>query len=121
MFRDNPDNLLPCRGCIGDPDLPDWRPVRVGTPAQLRLRLTPTEPEADPPVSDAVNRPHHYARYKIEPIHFIRENELPFWMGNVVKYVLRADAKNGLEDLKKARRYLDMEIARAEGHPDWSA
>lgn len=68
---------------------------------------------------DPVARPNHYRRFKIEPVRFIMENELPFWMGNVIKYILRHDAKNGLEDLKKARRYLDMEIARMEGNEDF--
>ena len=77
------------------------------------LMETPTQ-------GDAVVLPDHYARWKIEPILFIRENDLPFWMGNVIKYVIRAEHKNGLEDLKKARRYLDMEIARMEGREDWN-
>jgi hypothetical protein len=64
---------------------------------------------------DAVHRPHHYARFKVEPIYFIMENDLPFWAGNVVKYVCRHDAKDGLQDLKKARRYLDMQIKKIEG------
>lgn len=72
-----------------------------------------------PPASDPVHLPHHYARFKIEPIRFIMENNLPFEVGNVVKYVVRADAKNGIEDLKKARRYLDMMIAKAEAKEDW--
>jgi len=59
-------------------------------------------------VPDPIARPHHYARYAIEPITFIMANDLPFCVGNVVKYVLRYDAKNGREDLLKARRYLDM-------------
>lgn len=70
--------------------------------------------------NDPVNRPAHYARFKIEPIYFIMENDLPFWAGNVVKYTLRYDAKDGLQDLKKARRYLDMQIAKMEGKQDWS-
>lgn len=86
----------------------------MGTPTFHPGLSTPT---AD---SDPVYRPNHYARYAIEPIHFIMMNELPFWMGNVIKYVVRADAKNGIEDLKKARRYLDMQIKRIEGDPDWS-
>jgi len=69
---------------------------------------------------DNVVTPNHYSSWAIEPIKFIRENELPFWMGNVIKYVIRASKKNGLEDLKKARRYLDMEIARMEGDPEWN-
>jgi hypothetical protein len=42
------------------------------------------------------------------------DNELPFWMGNVIKYILRADAKNGLEDLYKAKRYLEIRIEHLE-------
>lgn len=71
--------------------------------------------------ASAVHRPHHYARYKIEPVHFIHENNLPFMVGNVVKYVLRYDAKDGLQDLKKAKRYLEMLIASEEGRDDWSS
>lgn len=63
-----------------------------------------------PPASDAVFRPHHYARFIIEPLTFINANKLPYNIGNVVKYVCRFDAKNGLEDLKKARRYIDIQI-----------
>lgn len=73
-----------------------------------------------PQSTDAVNRPSHYARFKIEPIHFIMENNLEFWQGNVIKYTLRWDGKDGLQDLKKARRYLDMQIKKMEGDPKWS-
>lgn len=64
---------------------------------------------------DAVVRPNHYSRFKIEPIYFIMENGLSFAQGNVIKYVCRHEFKNGVEDLKKARRYLDMMIAQLEG------
>lgn len=59
--------------------------------------------------------PDHYSRWKIEPITFIMENDLPFAVGNVVKYVLRAPYKNGLEDLRKAERYIQFLINEAEG------
>jgi hypothetical protein len=62
------------------------------------------------PKSDNVYKPSHYTKYKIEPITFIMQNELPFAMGNVIKYVMRYKDKNGLEDLRKARRYIDMII-----------
>ena len=70
----------------------------------------PTNPQTPAPavVPDDIERPTHYARYAIEPITFIMANNLPFCVGNVVKYVLRYDAKNGREDLMKARRYIDM-------------
>lgn len=62
---------------------------------------------------DAIT-PHHYTRFAIQPITFISENRLGFLAGNVIKYVCRHDAKNGLEDLMKARRYLDELITRTE-------
>lgn len=71
-------------------------------------------------MTDPVHRPNHYARYEIEPVEFIMKNGLPFAVGNIVKYVLRYDAKNGVEDLKKARRYLDMLIKQVEGDPDFA-
>jgi hypothetical protein len=71
--------------------------------------------------SDMVLMPKHYGRFKIEPIHFIEENRLSPLQGKVVKYVVRYDAKNGLEDLYKARRCLDMLIKKVEGNPDWWA
>ena len=58
-------------------------------------------------VSDPIRFPPHYTRCKIEPIRFIAENGLDWFQGNVVKYVCRHDAKNGIEDLKKAQRYLE--------------
>lgn len=65
------------------------------------------EPE---PASDPVFRPHHYARFVIEPLTFINANKLPANIANVVKYVCRYDAKNGREDLLKARRYIDIQL-----------
>ena len=72
------------------------------------------------PATDAVTTPSHYLRFKIEPIKFIEENGLPFAIGNVIKYVCRYDAKDGVQDLKKARRYLDMLIKRLEGDAEWN-
>lgn len=68
----------------------------------------------DEPASDAVFRPAHYARWAIEPITFISANNLDFLTGNVIKYVMRHDAKNGLEDLRKAARYLEILIGHVE-------
>lgn len=58
--------------------------------------------------SDNVYQPSHYTKWKIEPITFILQNNLPFGVGNVIKYVMRYKDKNGLEDLRKARRYVQM-------------
>ncbi len=56
---------------------------------------------------DPINHPRHYNSHPsgIETIRITRE--LPFDLGNAVKYVMRAEHKNGLEDLKKARWYLN--------------
>lgn len=65
-----------------------------------------------PKTVDAVNHPPHYTHGKIEPIDAIEDWKLGFCLGNVVKYIARSYHKgNTLEDLKKARWYLDREIA----------
>ena len=66
-----------------------------------------------------VHLPPHYARWKIEPIRFITENDLDWCRGNVIKYLMRFDAKNGMEDLKKAKRYLEMLIEKENNNADW--
>lgn len=60
---------------------------------------------------DNVNHPPHYKVGGIEVIDFIESKKFNYNLGNVIKYVSRADHKgNRLEDLKKARWYLDREI-----------
>lgn len=61
-----------------------------------------------------VNHPNHYNQ-GIEAIDVIESWGLNFSLGNCIKYVLRAPYKGKeLEDLKKARWYLDREIQRIE-------
>lgn len=63
------------------------------------------------PKSDAVNHPAHYKVGGIETIDFIEAKKLGYNIGNVVKYLTRADHKgNKLEDLRKAQWYLTREI-----------
>ena len=52
----------------------------------------------------------HYKELSIQPIEYILANKLGFCEGNVVKYITRYKSKNGLEDLKKAKHYIDMLI-----------
>lgn len=52
----------------------------------------------------------HYKRMPIQPITFIHENKIPFIEGNVIKYLCRWSEKGGVEDLKKARHYIDLLI-----------
>jgi hypothetical protein len=62
--------------------------------------------------ADMVNHPPHYKAGGIETIDFIEAKNLGYNLGNVVKYVSRADLKgNKLEDLQKAKWYLDRAIS----------
>lgn len=63
------------------------------------------------PIPNVIDHPSHYNRGKIEVIDFIEDQGLSFHLGNVIKYVARAGSKGDkLEDLKKARWYLDRYI-----------
>ena len=64
---------------------------------------------------DAVNHPKHYTDHP-SGIECIQVTEhMNFCLGNAVKYIWRADLKHdAIEDLKKARWYLDREIAKRE-------
>lgn len=61
---------------------------------------------------DMVNHPPHYECLKPEPIDVIESWDLPFHEAQVLKYTVRWKGKGGVEDLKKARFYLDRLIAR---------
>jgi len=67
--------------------------------------------------TDNVNSPAHYKRDNIEAIDVIECFGLNFHLGNVVKYILRHEGKDGLQDLKKAAWYLAREIANRQGRP----
>ena len=65
--------------------------------------------------SDNVNHPKHYTSHPsgVECIQVAEH--MSFTLGNALKYIWRADLKgDALEDLRKARWYLDREIARRE-------
>lgn len=57
----------------------------------------------------------HYEQFNIQPVVFIAANNLDFLTGNIIKYVLRHSKKNGVQDLEKAKHYLDMLIQKAKG------
>ena len=58
----------------------------------------------------------HYASKAIQPWDYITSNNLPFLEGNIVKYITRWRDKGGVQDLHKARHYLDklLEIEQAK-------
>lgn len=63
---------------------------------------------------DNVVHPAHYTQWTLEPFTFLMLNQVPFAEGNVIKYVLRWRKKNGLEDLRKAKRVIEMMIELEE-------
>jgi hypothetical protein len=80
-------------------------------PSQLREDRVLTRP------NDLVNHPSHYKSGGIETADFIEAKGLNFHLGNVVKYVSRAGLKEGstkIQDLQKARWYLDRQIKLLE-------
>ena len=75
-----------------------------------------TQETVEPEVKkDLVNSPSHYTVGGVETIKFIEAKQLDYHLGNVVKYVTRANYKGEeLQDLKKARWYLERAISVRE-------
>ena len=62
--------------------------------------------------------PNHYKRGSIQVWDFIADQKLDFFLGNVVKYVCRAGHKKyeeEIDDLLKAKAYIDKKIALVSG------
>ena len=93
--------------------LMELKKKKVGRPRKV-AEVAPTPPiqiEMFEPATDPVNHPAHYKVGGIETIDFIEAKKLGYNLGNVVKYLTRADHKgNKLEDLRKAQWYLTREI-----------
>lgn len=69
--------------------------------------------ESNKDLREYVENPSHYNSGKIEVIDFIEDQKLGFCLGNVIKYVSRAgkkDSSKTIEDLEKAKWYLEREI-----------
>lgn len=77
---------------------------------------TETESESEPMTNDIIAHPSHYTEgRKFEPKDVIRDWGLNFNLGSAVKYISRAGRKDDiLQDLKKARQFLDFEIEAIE-------
>ena len=52
----------------------------------------------------------HYKDVAIQPVEYILANGIPFVEGSVIKYVSRWRAKGGIQDLQKAKHFLDILI-----------
>jgi hypothetical protein len=52
----------------------------------------------------------HYKKYQIQPVEFIIKNNIGFVEGNIIKYILRFKEKGGVQDLLKAKHYIELLI-----------
>jgi hypothetical protein len=88
----------------------EWKTITISTSNESIK--APTQIEMFEPTPDPVEHPAHYKVGGIETIDFIEAKKLGYNLGNVVKYLTRADYKgNKLEDLRKAQWYLTREIS----------
>lgn len=93
-------------------------PKKKDEAAAVEIAQEPeVKPVEIPTKEDVINHPSHYTRGNIEVIDFIEDQQLPYHLGNVIKYIARAGHKGDkLEDLKKARWYLDRYIKEVMPH-----
>jgi len=56
-----------------------------------------------------------YKSMIIQPVEFCQKNKLPYCESNIIKYCCRHRAKNGKQDLLKAKHYLDLLIEMEYG------
>ena len=59
--------------------------------------------------------PKYYGRWPLEPNTFCMINHVETAVGNIIKYIMRHDMKDGVKDLLKARDYLNMMIEHHYG------
>ena len=52
----------------------------------------------------------HYKKYEYQPIEFINDLNLSFIQGNIIKYIVRHNDKNGIQDIDKAIHYCELAI-----------
>jgi len=97
-------------------EMPPMTPA--GPAPGARPTVGPTSPSGASTANEAVDHPPHYNAHPsgVECIDVVEH--MGFNLGNAIKYVWRADLKgDAIEDLRKARWYLDREIARRGGTP----
>jgi hypothetical protein len=58
----------------------------------------------------------HYKDMPIQPVQYIHSNGIGYFEGNVIKYVSRWRAKNGIADLEKAKHYIELLIELETPH-----
>ena len=94
---------------VGEHQKAALSPERI---AELSAQAGKLKARMEGDLGDAVNHPAHYKIGGIETIDFIEAKKLGYNLGNVVKYLTRADHKgNRKQDLEKAKWYLERELS----------
>ena len=98
---------FPCNGCsvIGRGE---HSRLEFGNSINVTSPGNPREVEGDA-LSTQVGGG-HYKGMAIQPVEFIHKNGIGFCEGAAIKYLCRWRSKNGIEDLKKARHFIDLLI-----------
>jgi hypothetical protein len=105
----NIDIVYYARGSMRKKRIKRTKPVQLTLP--LAVRRERAEKLLTKPEVDMVNSPPHYTAGGVETIDFIEAKNLNYNLGNAVKYITRAGLKgNRVEDLKKAKWYIEREI-----------
>lgn len=92
----------------------------IGEDEAAELDHPAAEPTAKP-TGNSIDHPDYYNTGKIEVIDFLEDQNLPFHLGNAVKYICRAGKKDPhktVEDLKKAAWYINRYINLVLNAPD---
>ena len=99
-------HFLVAEGLIGKPEQPEINFIKVERNDEVK------------PTNDAVNHPNHYCRNGVECIDIIKAITGDYFdkycVGTITKYLFRWKDKNGVEDLRKAQRYLSYLMEEAE-------
>lgn len=103
------------------PECVDWSVFNkpIGSPGFVHSSMVTNSVEGVQSTyfSTSVNHPKHYNHGSIEVIDVIEDWQLDFHEGNIIKYIGRSKYKgNYLEDLKKAKFYLDRLISNIENN-----
>ena len=106
----NKTNDDPNRNNDGDQYIPSMsRDFNVGLYKGKPESIVNRENVSENPLDKQVGGS-HYKRFKIQPIEFCQANKLDACQSAVIKYICRHEFKNGLQDLEKAKHYIDLLI-----------
>jgi len=101
-YRHTPESTLPVGNKDKVDDQENIRKIRIQNWKKNPLNID----------RESVTEPKHYQDFEISPLEYIVKNELDFMEGNIIKYVSRYQFKGGVNDLLKAKTYLEKLINR---------